>query len=199
MSPGSPVPQLKPPSLHRGVTGPESGWGADCSSSHCPLLASCPLLTPLMRLDLAPCGTLASCPPGASAGPGALAAVPATHQNHKQTLLPRNTASPQHSRAGGIMGPEPEALAGHHRLCNPFISQTGRLRLTEPASVLLKFTQVIAPDLMHSRACVFSPLCGFCTVLGTRVAPGMLLPSIVNSQPLGASHRHLSLRVRSTQ
>lgn len=137
MSPGSPEPQLKPPSLHRGVTGPESGWGADCSSSHCPLLASCPLLTPLMRLDLAPCGTLASCPPGASAGPGALAAVPATHQNHKQTLLPRNTASPQHSRAGGIMGPEPEALAGHHRLCNPFISQTGRLRLTESASVLL--------------------------------------------------------------
>lgn len=84
-------------------------------------------------------------PPGASAGTGALAAVPATHQNHKQTLLPRNTASPQHSRAGGIMGAEPEALAGHHRLSNPCISQTGRLRLPESGRVLLKFTQVFAP------------------------------------------------------
>lgn len=39
---------------------------------------------------------LAACPREPEPEPGALAAVPATYQNHKQTLLPSNTTSPQH-------------------------------------------------------------------------------------------------------
>lgn len=45
---------------------------------------------------LGPVWILAGCPREPELEPGALAAVPATHQNHKQTLLPSNTASPQH-------------------------------------------------------------------------------------------------------
>lgn len=45
---------------------------------------------------LALCGTLAGCPREPVLKPGVLAAVPDTHQNQKQTLLPSNTTSPQH-------------------------------------------------------------------------------------------------------
>lgn len=84
--------QLQPPPLHWARR-----WSgcADCPAPPSGTLR--PLTVPSPLLDgLAPCGTLAGCPREPEPEPGALAAVPATHQNHKQTLLPRNAASPQH-------------------------------------------------------------------------------------------------------
>lgn len=62
--------------------------------------------------------------------PGVLTAVPSPHRNPKQTLLPGNTASPQHPWAES-WDQSPEMLSGHHRLSNPFVSQTERLRPRE--------------------------------------------------------------------
>lgn len=98
--------------LRSGLTGPRQGGGGGTGGElsalqhlgvfHPLTVHSPPAYPPAPPEASGPalCGTLARSPPTPpGAGklgprPGVLTAVPATHQNHKQTLLPGNATSP---------------------------------------------------------------------------------------------------------